>query len=98
MEDQGASNRLMQMEAAHMRFFRWGMLLLVYFAVAFAGLAWERIHDLGINFDAAPLGASLLVLLFVAYVFQDAHSLSQLRSSPVQESLAGEQQPNSTNN
>lgn len=63
-----------------MRLFRWGMLLLVYFAVAFSGLAWERVHDLGIGFDAAPLGASILVLLFVAYVFQQAQTLARFRS------------------
>ncbi len=79
IDNQHSSSRLVRMEADHMRLFRWGMLLLVYFAVAFSGLAWERVHDLGIGFDAAPLGASILVLLFVAYVFQQARSLSRFR-------------------
>jgi len=80
IDNQDSPNRLLRMEADHMRLFRWGMLLLVYFAVAFSGLAWEGIHDLGIGFDAAPVGASILVVLFVAYVFQQAQSLSHFRS------------------
>jgi len=80
IDNQDSPNRLLRMEADHMRLFRWGMLLLVYFAVAFSGLAWERIHDLGIGFDAAPVGASILVVLFVAYVFKQAQSLSHFRS------------------
>ena len=90
IDNQGSSSRLVRMEADHMRLFRWGMLLLVYFAVAFSGLAWERVHDLGIGFDAAPLGASILVLLFVAYVFQQARSLSHLRSDGKYEQSAGD--------
>jgi hypothetical protein len=90
IDNQDSPNRLLRMEADHMRLFRWGMLLLVYFAVAFSGLAWERIHDLGIGFDAAPVGASILIVLFVAYVFQQAQSLSHLRSDGKHEQPTGD--------
>ena len=90
VDNHDSPNRLLRMEADHMRLFRWGMLLLVYFAVAFSGLAWERIHDLGIGFDAAPVGASILVVLFVAYVFQQAQSLSHFRSDAKHEHTASD--------
>jgi len=90
IDNQDSPNRLLRMEADHMRLFRWGMLLLVYFAVAFSGLAWERIHDLGIGFDAAPVGASILIVLFVAYVFQQAQSLSHFRSDVTHEHSASD--------
>jgi hypothetical protein len=80
IDTQEQPTRLLGMETMHMKLFRWGMLLLVYFAIAFSGLAWERAQNIGISFDAVPLGASVLVCLFVLHAFRHAQGLSRLRS------------------
>lgn len=77
-------------ETMHMKYFRWGMLLLVYFAVAFSGLAWERVQNIGISLDAVPFGASVLVCLFVVYALGHAQGLSRLRSQPPDKDLSQE--------
>jgi hypothetical protein len=78
------NNRLLQQEAVHMRYFRWGMLLLVSLTVAFSILAWHNVQTIGINLDAVPVGASVLVCLFVACVMTQARELRHLRRSLLQ--------------
>lgn len=83
-------DQLLSMETMHLKFFRWGMLLLVYFAIAFSGLAWERVQDIGVSLDAVPLGASALVCLFVLQAFRHAQRLSRLRTQHSNKDLSEE--------
>jgi hypothetical protein len=88
---EGRSDRLVELEIAQMRLFRVGLLLLAFFATAFSTLAWEQVRQLPISLDAAPIGASVLMGLFVIHGFRQAHSLSQLRALKGSESTEHQQ-------
>jgi hypothetical protein len=73
------SARLTRLEAVQMDHLRRCMFLLLYFTVAFACLAWERLNRFSLSLGVLPAATLILICLWVYTVARDARRLATLR-------------------
>ncbi|HVP63933.1 MAG TPA: hypothetical protein VMT82_03495 [candidate division Zixibacteria bacterium] len=73
------SARISSMEAAQLQNLRRCAFLLIYFTVAFACLAWERLKQFRLSLEVLPLATVVVICVWVYCVAKHARELSRLR-------------------